>query len=251
MYVDESGDCGINNSPTRYYILSAIVFHELRWKDILTDLVDFRRHLKTIKGLKIREEIHCTSLISRPGPLVRIKRHERLDIIKHCIRWLGAKQDINIFSVVVDKQGRTDDIFEVAWSALITRYENTISYDNFVGNPQNWDDTGIIISDDTDGQKLRRLLRKMRHFNPVPNRVDRFAGGLRNLKIQYLIEDPIFRESKHSLMHQMSDVVAYCLKQKYHPNSYMKSKAACNLYSNLDRVLSKAVSKNRDGIVKL
>ena len=107
MYVDESGDIGpINVSPTRYFILSAIVVHEMRWRNILQDLVQFRQTLKVTKGLKINEEIHCTNFISRPGPLVRIPRNDRLDIIKKCIDWLDSQTDISIYSVVVDKNGK-------------------------------------------------------------------------------------------------------------------------------------------------
>ena len=32
MYVDESGDCGLQNSPTRYLVLTGLVIHELRWQ---------------------------------------------------------------------------------------------------------------------------------------------------------------------------------------------------------------------------
>jgi len=76
MYVDESGDSGIANSPTKYFILSGMVFHELRWRLLLDDLITFRRHLRTTKGLKLREEIHSRDFINSPGPLVRIKRHD-------------------------------------------------------------------------------------------------------------------------------------------------------------------------------
>jgi hypothetical protein len=68
MYVDESGDIGLPpSSPTRYFILSAIVIHELRWRSTLKELVLFRQELKKSKGLKIREEIHCTHFINKPG----------------------------------------------------------------------------------------------------------------------------------------------------------------------------------------
>ena len=30
MYVDESGDSGLVNSPTRYFVLTGMVVHELR-----------------------------------------------------------------------------------------------------------------------------------------------------------------------------------------------------------------------------
>jgi hypothetical protein len=35
MYVDESGDSGLINSPTRYFVRTGIVLHDLRWHDAL------------------------------------------------------------------------------------------------------------------------------------------------------------------------------------------------------------------------
>lgn len=55
MYVDESSDTGIVNSPTRYFILSAIVLHETYWRETLDNLVAFRRFLRNSKGLKLRD----------------------------------------------------------------------------------------------------------------------------------------------------------------------------------------------------
>lgn len=251
MYVDESGDIGLPpSSPTKYFILSAIIIHELRWRDTIGDLVRFRKHLKLTKGLKIKEEIHCTKFISSPGPLVRIKRNDRLDIIKQSIDWCNSQPDLTVFSVVVDKTTKAAgyDVFEKAWNALLMRFENTLSHKNFPG-PRNPDDAGMVISDNTDGGKLRRLLRRMRHFNMVPSM---YGTGARNLKLQYIIEDPVLRDSQFSFMHQMNDVVAYCAKQLYDPNSYMKQKGGNNFYKRLTNVSLKVVSsKNPFGIVQL
>jgi hypothetical protein len=251
MYVDESGDVGLNNSPTKYFVLSAIVVHELRWKETLKNLIEFRRLLRDTKGLKLRDEIHCSELINKPGDLIRIKRNDRLDIIKKCMDWLNIQPELNIFSVAVNKQNRTDDIFELAWNTLTMRFENTIRYGNFSG-PRNPDDRGIILSDNTEGEKLRKLIRKMRHFNVIPNRKEIYNEGNRNLKLEYVIEDPIFRDSQHSFLHQMNDVLAYCVRQRYEPNSYMQKKGGHNYYKRLDNVVVKKVSgKNEYGIVEL
>lgn len=250
MYVDESGDSGLENSPTRFFILSAIVIHELRWKQTLTNLVAFRRDIRDKKGLKLREEIHCNEFINRPKELIRIKRHDRLDIIKKCIDWLNQQGDISVYSVAIDKQSRTDDIFELAWDVLINRFENTISNKNFHG-PQNPDERGIVISDNTEGEKLRKLIRRMRHYNMVPNRRDLFGGSGRNLKLEYIIEDPVFRDSKNSLIHQMNDVVAYCCRQMFEPNNYMKKKGGHRFYKRLENVLINKVSRSGDGIVRI
>lgn len=251
MYVDESGDVGLNNSPTRYFVLSAIVLHELRWRATLVSLVEFRRLIRETKGLKLREEIHCSDFINKPRDLKRIKRNDRLDILKKSIDWLNHQSHLNIFSIVIDKQGRTDDIFELAWNTLTMRFENTISKNNFSGH-QNADDRGLILSDNTEGEKLRKLIRKMRHFNSIPNRKDIYDGGTRNVRLEYIIEDPVFRDSQHSFLHQMNDVIAYCVRQRYEPNAYMKKKGGHNFYKRLDNVITKQVSRKNDfGIVEI
>ena len=251
MYVDESGDTGLKNSPTKYFVLSAIVIHELRWKQILTELTTFRKMLRDSKGLKIREKIHSNDFINKPGDLVRIQRNDRLDILKKCIDWLNLQNDLSIFSVILDKgKHENNDIFELAWNAILTRFENTIRCKNFRG-PQNSDERGILISDNTDGEKLRSLVRRMRHYNPIPNRRDLYSGDYRNVKLEYFIEDPIFRDSKISFIHQMNDVVAYFCRQLVEPNNYVKKKAGVKYYNRLSNVLIDKVSKSKDGIVWL
>lgn len=251
MYVDESGDTGLINSPTRYFILTGIVFHELRWTNILSELVLFRKSLRDSKGLKLREEIHAKDFINKPGQLKRIPRNDRVDILKRCIYWLNIQPDTSVFSIIADKEGKSGDIFELAWNALIMRFENTIRNKNFRG-PQNPDDRGIILSDNTDGAKLTTLIRKMRHYNPIPNSGSLYDRGYRSIRIHYLIEDPVLRDSSNSLMHQIADVAAYIIRQKYEPNTYMRKKSGHLLYAKLASVALKEASKHNDyGLVEL
>jgi len=251
MYVDESGDSGINSSPTKYFVLTAIVFHELRWSRVLHNFTEFRRELKKTKGLKLREEIHASHFINKPGRLSRIKRNDRIDILKKCIQWANLQSDLNVFSIVVNKSGKKSDIFEIAWNTLLTRFENTIRHKNFAG-PQNADERGIVLSDNTEGKKLRILLRKMRHFNAIPNKTDLYDGGYRNINLQYVIEDPVLRDSSISYLHQLCDVIAYFARQKYEPNAYMRKKGAINYYDRLNNIICKKVTANNNlGIVEL
>jgi hypothetical protein len=139
-----------------------------------------------------------------------------------------------------------DQIFEWSWQKLIQRFENTIRYRNFRG-PANPDDRGILMADETDDKHLRALVRRMRRYNPIPN----IAGGYRNLTLDYVIEDPIMRESRNSFLHQMVDVISYCARQLYEPNVYMKKKGGHRFYERLDTVLVKQASKTHPlGIVE-
>lgn len=250
MYVDESGDPGLVGSPTRYFSLTGLVIHELRWNEYLDRLIDFRRRMRNQFGLLMREEIHAAHFINRPGKLVRIKRNDRLSIIRMLINELAAMQDISIINVVVDKEGKDQeyDVLIKAWEALIQRFSNTLSHRNFNG-PANPDERGLIVPDNTDAKTIQNLLRKMRKYNPVPNQ---FGGGFRNLQVTNLVEDPYFKDSRDSYLIQAADVVAFALYQKLAPSSYIKKKSAHNYFNKLEAVLCKVASpRDPDGIVRL
>jgi hypothetical protein len=254
MYVDESGDSGLlqNGSPTRHYALSGLVLHELRWRLCLDELIAFRRRLRESPGLRLREEFHASAFINEPGELVRIRRHERLNMIRQFALQLAAMQDLNVINVLVDKQGKPleYDVFSSAWKALIQRFENTIGHHNFPG-PKNADERGMILCDHTEAAKLKLLLRQMRKFNPVPHRAD-LGTGYRDLPLRYVIEDPSHRDSAHSYFVQAADLVAFLLYQQAAPGAYVRKKGARNWFCLLRPVLCRhAAPGDADGIVRL
>lgn len=254
LYVDESGDCGLTNSPTRYFAPTGLVIHELRWRSYLTQLVEFRRRMRAQHGLKLREEIHVAELIGRcPGALSRIPKHERLAIYRKLLDELGGLPDFNIINVVVDKRTKVAgyDVFESAWTALIQRFENTIQHHNFPG-PRNADERGMIFSDRTDDLKLTKLMRRMRYYNPVPGMRAMGYAGYRNLLVSYIIEDPNFRVSEISYFIQAADAVVFALYQYLQPNSYMRKKSASKYFLRLEAVICKVASTfDPFGIVRL
>lgn len=244
IYVDESGDSGLVNSPTRYFVLTGLVIHELRWQRYFDQLIDFRRRIRAKFGLRLNQEIHAAHFITRPGTLVSIKRNDRLTILREFADELASMTDLNIINIVIDKQGKLPgyDVFEMAWKVLIQRFENTMAYRNFPG-PANPDERGMLFPDRTDDKKLQQLLRKMRRYNPVPNQ-PAYGVGYRNLILTTIIEDPNFRESHHSYFVQAADLSAYLLYQKISPNAYMRKKSGHNYFQRLDPVLCKIASRN-------
>jgi len=248
LYVDESGDIGLKNSPTPYFTLSGFVVHELKWHETLEAIIAFRRRLKNNYGLKLREEIHSTDFVHSPGNLSRIHKSLRLKILRDVIDFQTSLSHVNVLNVVVDKQGKTqnDDIFDIAWTTLIQRFHNTIDYKNFPG-PQNPQDFGILITDQTEQQKLRLLARKMRRYNPVPSI---FSTAPRPMPITTIVEDPVHRNSMHSYFIQLADVNAFFLYQNHLPCKYVKKKGGKNYLHRLDPILCKVATKNnRWGIV--
>ena len=252
MYVDETGDTGLVGSPTRYFLLSGLVIHAFRWKPVLDGLVAFRRDIKIRFGLRLREEIHAAHLLNKPGPLARIPKHQRLEILRRYADHLAGTADFSVINVLVDKQGKapTYSVFDNAWQALIQRFENTISARNFPG-PSSAHDRGILFPDATDQHRLNVLLRKMRVYNPITNQAQ-YGAGFRNLMLRTIVEDANFRDSASSYFVQSADLCSFLMYQAIAPSAFMKKKGGANYYRRLDPILCKvAAPGNPRGVVRL
>lgn len=249
MYVDESGDPGISGSKTDHYILTGVVIHELSWRKTLDDLVEFRKAIRREYGWKVREEIHAQKMINgRISTNMGIDRNARFLILRKNLDWIASRLDMGIITVVVEKFGyqQASEVFEAAWSFLIQRFENTMNHRNFAG-PKNSVDKGMIVPDNTDGETLRLLVRKMRHYNLVPSK---FSLESRNVPISSVIEDPVFKDSRHSYFIQLADVCAYFARQYLKPNKVVRKQGAKTYYERLRPVLvKKAASNNLLGMV--
>lgn len=251
FYVDESGDIGLSvRSPTRYFVLSGLVVHEIKWLEVAAAIMEFRKYLRQRYGLKLREEIHAGHFLSKPGPVARIAKSLRLHMLRDVLDFQAGLGDISIVNLVVDKQGKgpSYDVFEMAWKCIVQRFHDTIRHQNFPG-PKNPQDYGLLIVDRTDEVKLRSLTRRMRVYNPIPNRG---GGGYRQVLLTTLVEDAVHRDSNHSLLLQLADVNAFFLYQKLMPMAYVRKKGARNWFDRLDPVLCKVASKSDpQGVVRL
>lgn len=249
FYVDDTGDTGLVNSPTRYFGLSGLAVHESDWRNFINTLIDFRRTLRTTYNLPIRAEIHSYDFI-RKG-VFGIAKHDRLAILRNTLDELAKLNTISITNVIVDKQGKPDDydVFHTAWTTLFQRFENTMLNGNFPGGHRH--DHGMVVTDATAGKKLVRLVRKMAVHNYIPHDA-RLGPGARNIPIRRIIEDPYGKDSADTLPLQMCDVAAYFLTQRYSPNAYVRRKRAQRYFDRLLPVLNTHASRfNNLGIVEI
>ena len=137
----------------------------------------------------------------------------------------------------------------MAWKALFQRFHNTLLYANLPGGHRN--DHGLVFTDNTDGEKLTRLLRRMTVYNPVPNRAS-FGTGYRSLPTLRIIEDPHMKDSADSYFIQAADVTAYFLMQRYVPNRIVRQHGGRGYFARLTPVLNiRAATAHPLGIVEL
>lgn len=247
MYVDESGDPGNNTAQTRYFCLVGLVVHEENWRKLNDSLHVFRRRMKDQYGFPVRAELHTSHFLRHSS--FEIEKHNRLAILRNMLDELSQQNFLRVISVVVDKENKPGnyDVFDVAWRTLFQRFENTLLRGNFPGS--HTDSFGTVYTDATSGLKLRKLMRRMSVYNPIPSQT---GLGYRNIPVVRVIEDPSERDSAHSLQIQACDVMAYFLNQGFQPNSYIQKKGARSYFRRLLPILNThATSRNELGIVRL
>jgi len=255
MYVDESGDPGLlPKSPCHHFILSGVVVHESKWLETLNHMYDFRIRMHDRFGLNMREEIHTTHFFSRRGGSGSSLRrpNDRLAVYRLLLREIASMDWIRVINILVDKVPKREpyNVFFNAWRALIQRFENTIANGNFpLANSHG--EMGILFSDATDGSKLKKMVQGFRKRNIITPGPDR-GGGVLDLPLVKIVEDPIVKDSAESYFIQMADVCVFALKQFYKPSSYMRKSGGNRYFNHLDPGLRRAASRdNPYGIVWL
>ena len=94
-----------------------------------------------------------------------------------------------------------------------------------------------------DTVKLTKLLREMRRINYVPSMFN--GSPARNIPLNFVIKDPIFRNSKDSYMVKFVDVVAYFAKQYFEPSKYVRQKGATTFYGRLEPIINQTVTRTK------
>ncbi len=240
-YIDESGDVGLTNSPTHYYCLTALIVHEDCWHNNFNSIKTMRAILRKRYSIKLDEELHATDLVAGQGVSFKYKLdlNQRIDVFDRTTECIGKLENIKVFSVCIRKDEllRKDfDVLEFAWTLLATRIHYTINRLNGITKNR---DKVILIPDESQNMKIRKLLRKLRVFNPIWSSTKK-----ENIKLSSIIEDPLFSATKHSYFLQMCDMAAYVSVAKSIKIKKFEPYKFNLLYQKLDGILEKPVSKD-------
>jgi hypothetical protein len=243
LYVDESGDPGISEYGSKHFILSGLIVLQDDWPVYLSRLKQLRKELKKVFGFNQRWEIHAAELIriKKESEYKAITKTARIHLLRHFTGELPKIfTNAKAINICIDKlTHRERDIFELAWSRLLQRYDTFLK--------KNGKDKGIVVVDSTDSAKLQRLQRKMRVYNPTPS----YFGSYYDAPIDNIIEDPFSRDSKHSYFIQSVDVMAHLLYRKEYPKGSLKKYGLQHYFKMLEPLLLKEASRNDEfGIVR-
>ncbi len=104
-------------------------------------------------------------------------------------------------------------------------------------------DHAMLISD--QGKNYDGMLRRMRHVNPIPSAHGKWPGGAatQNIPIQRIIEDIVYRDSKHSVFIQAADFCAFALLRFIAPTKAAQTHGFDQALRRLDPVIFKAANR--------
>lgn len=238
-YFDESGDSGLLNSPTRYFVLSGLIVHESHWLSSLDKLIDLRRRLRITYGIASRPEIKSTDLRRGQGPLVSLRwsLHQRMRLYRGLMVYQARYlSDVKMFAIAIDKancHARGKDPRETAWVYALQRIDRYCS---------GVDEPAMIFPDEGHGLFIKRLLRKNRRFHNVPKK---WGGGSFKIPMTRIVEDPSDRQSHDSYFIQCADWNAYAAHRSMHVDP--QPKVDPNLWGALGGCLLLDVNKVNGG----
>jgi hypothetical protein len=249
LYIDESGDPGPKGVGD-HFVLTGIIVHESRWQECFRLIKDLRITLREQYEIRRNQELHGNKNIAGRGALWgrRWTVQERVRLFQLVVETVTQMPGVRTVNVCVcktashfhDKRGH--HVHEAAWTLMLQRFHNFIEHQTRASIAE----CGMVIHDSGHEVEIRKLMRKLRVFNPVPSR---FGGGARNIPLVTLIEDPVPRDSYHAQFIQMCDYLAYSLLRREEPmDKYPELSAVFQITAPV--ILGEASRSDPEGIVR-
>jgi hypothetical protein len=204
IYIDESGKPSFNDPEN--FVLVSLAVHESVWKD-----ADER--VRSVKEKYFPKdpdsvEIHATEIIDHVGPYKNMPLEKRLNLIRDALAIIGDI-DCTINAVVIRKNKLCPGV-EVEYMASDFLFERICMFLNGINSARSTsghhEEYGLMMLDSSapkhdnkTREKIRQLLKKGTEYNSS----------------RFLIEDPIFVDSKERNLSQLADLVAYCIRKEY------------------------------------
>ncbi len=223
-------------------MIAGVVFSDKYWTENLQNLKDFRRHLRKKYNILISTELHATEIWNNRGDFrkINLTMAQRKRLFSEILLFARKLKDMKIIVVSADKSSarlNNQNIKDLSWKYLFQRFENLLNERK---------DFGQIYTDFGHESDQRRILRRMRIYNPIPSK---FTGFVRK-EIKWVIEDPNIRDSKQSYFIQLVDICAYICRLRNDITKNHKFWKLHKFYKILRPVLLKEASGfDKEGFV--
>ena len=254
-YIDES------EGPTRY-VRSALGVDAERWNDLYEDIQKWRRDLREGYGILPDRELHACDLLAgrwmpahNGGIDERLSPSRRAGIFREGLRRI-EKAAVRIGGVEVINVCLCKSEVKAYEKVSLDRLLNRINASVKAAGRH-----AFLIFDEGKERMITRTYRRLRIFNPVPSRYERWDEGerTRNIPVENVIGGPAFRNSDSDHLLQMADLIAHALLKQEEPvpraclvlDTGVEDMGIREAFSILDCVLNrKASAQDPQGVVR-
>jgi hypothetical protein len=197
-FVDESGDIGGKGSPTRLFLLCAVVVDHRHWRAANAELRAMRERLEAGLGLRADAEIHASEFLSKHPRHLGLDNRRRYLCVRHILRTLATLPGIRFRRAAVWKGEDPTLTLEAAWSTLLSEIAQSPTLTT-PGCPSR----GLVVVCDHHSERPFRPSEGLRSAQPPDTE---------------FLDLPYGRDSADSGILQMADLLAYLSKQSLEPN---------------------------------
>lgn len=236
IYVDDSRDEALS-------VFSALAVPAAQWKQAFVQIKAFRKALRDSDGIYIFKEFHAWKFVSGRGRIAEevVPKGRRCRIFMEVLRLMTRLPEARLFNVVAPLKKEN-----WAFERLVNRVNRTMVA---------MDRRAILICDQGKETEYTRLVRRMGVFNPIPSQFGSWAGQgelTKNIPIDRIIEDPVFKRSDQSYFLQMADFAAYALLRRERPLASKTKYGLDKAFGLLSGILVREASpRDPDGIIRV
>ncbi|MGI0013244.1 MAG: DUF3800 domain-containing protein [Nitrososphaera sp.] len=211
-YVDASGRPSFVDAEN--FVLASLVTHESNWQLIDNGVKKIKiSHFPNLPDSEV--EFHVKDMMNRHGIFKNLTWDKIYQILDDVFDFVGAAETpVSIIGVLIDKTKLRKNKDAELWAhrLLFERINRHIERCNKakIEQGQSAQEVGMMITDSEGETKDQKLRKKLHHMLK--------EGTLYN-NLEYLIEDPLFTDSKWRNMSQLADCVAYAIRKRYRTNN--------------------------------
>jgi hypothetical protein len=153
----------------------------------------------------ITKELHATDFVAgrgRLGPQV-ITKGRRCQIFLETLQMVANLPEIRMLSAIGPRA-----MERLLFERLVNRINTAMA---------KWNSNALIVHD--EGKDYTGLVRRMGVYNPIQSKFGAWPGGnpIKNIPVNRILEDIVFRQSHKSDMIQMADFCTYALFRSEFP----------------------------------
>jgi uncharacterized protein DUF3800 len=228
-YIDDSKDSALA-------CFSAVILPASQWLTAERLIIDYRRRLKASDGIVVTKEFHATDFVAGRGDLgAVVSKWRRARIFEDALTFVTTLPQVATLNACVPRK-HEDRAFERLADRLNVFAAKRKSH-------------VMLISD--EGKDFTPLLRRMRHWNSINSAHGSLRGRVvaKNKPVDRIVEDIVYRDSKHSTFIQLADFCAFSLLRFESPTPKIVAAGLDTAFRRLDAILVKqAFTKDPKGL---